>query len=52
MPVQHVGFKLEPCGFFDCNPALDVPRERCGYGAATLTGESCPQAGNGNSESY
>ena len=25
MPVQHVGFRLEPCGFFDCNPALDVP---------------------------
>ena len=25
MPVQHVGFKLEPCGFFDRNPALDVP---------------------------
>ena len=24
MPVQHVGFKLEPCGFFDRNPALDV----------------------------
>jgi primary-amine oxidase len=25
MPVQHVGFKLEPVGFFDRNPALDVP---------------------------
>jgi primary-amine oxidase len=24
MPAQHVGFKLEPCGFFDENPALDV----------------------------
>ncbi len=25
MPVQHAGFKLEPVGFFDENPALDVP---------------------------
>ncbi len=33
MPVQHSGFRLEPFGFFDRNPALDVPRpssnERC-----------------------
>jgi primary-amine oxidase len=26
MPVQHIGFKLEPVGFFDRNPALDLPR--------------------------
>jgi primary-amine oxidase len=26
MPVQHVGFKLKPSGFFDRNPALDMPR--------------------------
>jgi primary-amine oxidase len=25
MPVTHAGFRLEPCGFFDANPALDVP---------------------------
>jgi len=25
MPVQSVGFRLEPVGFFDRNPALDVP---------------------------
>jgi primary-amine oxidase len=25
MPVQRVGFKLEPLGFFDQNPSLDVP---------------------------
>ena len=25
MPVQYVGFKLQPSGFFDGNPALDVP---------------------------
>jgi primary-amine oxidase len=25
MPVQHIGFHLQPAGFFDGNPALDVP---------------------------
>jgi primary-amine oxidase len=25
MPVHHIGFKLMPAGFFDENPALDVP---------------------------
>jgi primary-amine oxidase len=25
MPVGYIGFMLEPAGFFDRNPALDVP---------------------------
>jgi primary-amine oxidase len=25
MPVSHIGFKLKPAGFFDGNPALDLP---------------------------
>jgi primary-amine oxidase len=25
MPVSYVGFHLKPSGFFDGNPALDVP---------------------------
>jgi primary-amine oxidase len=25
MPVEHTGFHLRPIGFFDRNPALDVP---------------------------
>jgi primary-amine oxidase len=25
MPVAYIGFHLKPAGFFDCNPALDVP---------------------------
>jgi primary-amine oxidase len=37
MPVQHAGFKLEPVGFFDGNPALDVPPPKgnghCHHGA-------------------
>ena len=28
MPVDHTGFKLKPVGFFDRNPALDVPPSR------------------------
>jgi primary-amine oxidase len=31
MPVQHAGFKLEPVGFFDENPALDVPPSSNGH---------------------
>jgi primary-amine oxidase len=26
MPVDHIGFQLKPDGFFDGNPALDLPR--------------------------
>ena len=26
MPVATIGFMLKPVGFFDRNPALDVPR--------------------------
>ena len=26
MPVAYIGFMLKPVGFFDRNPALDVPR--------------------------
>jgi primary-amine oxidase len=33
MPVDRVGFALKPVGFFDRNPALDVP-EGSGSGAA------------------
>jgi primary-amine oxidase len=25
MPVEYTGFLLSPFGFFDANPALDVP---------------------------
>jgi primary-amine oxidase len=31
MPVQYVGFSLQPVGFFDRNPALDVPRPTNGH---------------------
>jgi primary-amine oxidase len=31
MPVQYVGFALQPIGFFDRNPALDVPRPMDGH---------------------
>ncbi|WP_214367878.1 primary-amine oxidase [Pseudonocardia sp. H11422] len=31
MPVQYVGFSLQPSGFFDRSPALDVPRPANGH---------------------
>jgi primary-amine oxidase len=31
MPVQYVGFVLQPFGFFDRSPALDVPRPEGGH---------------------
>jgi primary-amine oxidase len=38
MPVTYVGFMLKPVGFFDKNPALDVPRPAdhgaCGHHGA------------------
>ena len=40
MPVQHIGFKLVPIGFFDRNPALDVP-------APVSKHAACAHHGNG-----
>lgn len=37
MSVSHIGFKLKPSGFFDGNPALDMPRSTssaCRHGGA------------------
>jgi primary-amine oxidase len=31
MPVEYTGFTLLPYGFFDCNPALDVPPSTNGH---------------------
>ena len=31
MPVDHTGFTLKPVGFFDRNPALDVPPARSAH---------------------
>jgi primary-amine oxidase len=32
MPVNAIGFHLLPQGFFDGNPALDVPPSHDGHG--------------------
>jgi primary-amine oxidase len=31
MPVEYAGFTLQPVGFFDQNPALDVPPSTNGH---------------------
>jgi primary-amine oxidase len=42
MPVTHIGFKLKPSGFFDGNPALDMPPTKAAHcahhGAAASNG--------------
>jgi primary-amine oxidase len=42
MPVQYAGFKLRPVGFFDRNPAPDVPppetNGNCGHAGEGGTG--------------
>jgi primary-amine oxidase len=35
MPVTHAGFELKPVGFFDGNPALDLPRSAQGTSCHT-----------------
>jgi primary-amine oxidase len=39
MPVQHTGFKLEPFGFFDQSPALDVPSTEPSNGHCATGGD-------------
>ncbi|KAM0011391.1 putative primary-amine oxidase [Helianthus debilis subsp. tardiflorus] len=29
MPVEHIRFMLQPHGFFNCSPAVDVPPGAC-----------------------
>jgi primary-amine oxidase len=37
MPVASIGFQLKPCGFFDRNPALDLPEPaHCHNGSVEL----------------
>jgi primary-amine oxidase len=43
MPVSHIGFKLKPSGFFDGNPALDLP--------PSADGASCSHHANGSNGS-
>ncbi len=57
MPVDYTGFTLKPVGFFDRNPALDVPPTRAshchnlegrGDGAADVHGPAKERGGDGN----
>lgn len=43
MPVEHLSFSLKPVGFFDQNPALDVPSPKGVHGGE---GESCHHHGS------
>jgi primary-amine oxidase len=52
MPVDHTGFTLKPVGFFDRNPALDVPPTRAshchGDAAADVHGPAKERGDDGN----
>jgi primary-amine oxidase len=51
MPVDHTGFTLKPVGFFDRNPALDVPptrAEHCHSGGHDVHGPAKERAGDGD----
>jgi primary-amine oxidase len=41
MPVDTIGLRLEPDGFFDRNPALDIAAPRLGHGDAERDGGCC-----------
>ena len=41
MPVDRLGFSMKPYGFFDQNPALDVPRPKSGHCSTETGGSSC-----------
>ncbi|WP_336658509.1 primary-amine oxidase [Leucobacter sp. USHLN153] len=45
MPVDRLGFSMKPYGFFDQNPALDVPRPKSGH-CSTATEAGCCGSGN------
>jgi primary-amine oxidase len=39
MPVSTIGFQLKPQGFFDRNPALDVPPPEHHHGNGCAPGQ-------------
>ncbi|WP_426936813.1 primary-amine oxidase [Brevibacterium sp. LE-L] len=41
MPVDRLGFTMKPYGFFDRNPALDVPRPKSAHCGTDASGHSC-----------
>lgn len=46
MPVDHVGFRLRPEGFFDRSPVLDVPEPRKGHCHTGSTGSTGGEGGS------
>ncbi len=47
MPVDYTGFTLKPNGFFDQNPALDVPPSPTAHGACHTSGRAEDHHGHG-----
>ena len=54
MPVEHVGFMLKPFGFFNGNPAVDLPFA-ADTGSRLANGNCCNTANghaNGHTNGY
>ena len=54
MPVEVVGFHLKPFGFFDGNPAVDLPHTP-DTGSVLANGSCCADGnghGNGNGHGH
>jgi primary-amine oxidase len=49
MPVERVGFALKPVGFFDRNPALDLPAPESAHGAEAVA-DGCHYTPAGSAE--
>jgi primary-amine oxidase len=49
MPVSYIGFMLKPVGFFDGNPALDLPRSAPACHTGNGHGDGHPGVAAGHS---
>ncbi|MFJ4171903.1 primary-amine oxidase [Paenarthrobacter sp. NPDC089714] len=52
MPVDTVGFKLRPEGFFDRSPVLDVPANSSGSSCHTAPGETTAETAHGEASGH
>ncbi|KVH87913.1 Copper amine oxidase [Cynara cardunculus var. scolymus] len=47
MPVERIGFMLQPHGFFNCSPVIDVPSGACESNVKDSTSTAPKEVSNG-----